>query len=72
MNKENIIVISLFIFLSLVGYGVGYFISSFLNTNQTIKDAVHFLLIFAIITTFYSILKIKVFKYFKIEEKNEN
>jgi|GEM_PF-3135036 archaellum component FlaF (FlaF/FlaG flagellin family) len=72
MNKATIIIISLFIILSLVGYGFGYLLSTLVNVNPKIKEAIQFLTTFFVLTTFYSITKIKLFRYFNIEEHNEN
>lgn len=72
MNKATVIIISLFIILSLIGYGFGYLLSTLVNVNPKIKEAIQFLTTFFVLTTFYSITKIKLFRYFNIEEHNEN
>lgn len=72
MNKATVIIIGLFIILSLVGYGFGYLLSTLVNVNPKIKEAIQFLTTFFVLTTFYSMSKIKLFKYFNIEENNEH
>lgn len=71
MSKATIIIIGLFISLSLLGYGLGYLLSTLVNVNPKIKEAIQFLTTFFVLTTFYSMTKIKIFKYFNIEEKHE-
>lgn len=71
MSKATIIIIGLFISLSLLGYGLGYLLSTLVNVNPKIKEAIQFLTTFFVLTTFYSMAKIKLFKYFNIEEKHE-
>jgi hypothetical protein len=71
MSKATIIIIGLFISLSLLGYGLGYVLSTLVNVNPKIKEAIQFLTTFFVLTTFYSIAKIKLFRYFNIEEKHE-
>ncbi|MEJ5168676.1 MAG: hypothetical protein WHU93_05885 [Arcobacteraceae bacterium] len=71
MSKATIIIIGLFISLSILGYGLGYLLSTLVNVNPKIKEAIQFLTTFFVLTTFYSMAKIKLFKYFNIEEKHE-
>lgn len=71
MSKATIIIIGLFIGLSLLGYGLGYLLSTLVNVNPKIKEAIQFLTTFFVLTTFYSMAKIKLFQYFNIEEKHE-
>lgn len=71
MSKATIIIIGLFISLSLLGYGLGYLLSTLVNVNPKIKEAIQFLTTFFVLTTFYSMAKIKLFRYFNIEEKHE-
>ncbi|MGE4456577.1 MAG: hypothetical protein AB7E13_06555 [Arcobacteraceae bacterium] len=71
MSKATIIIIGLFISLSILGYGLGYVLSTLVNVNPKIKEAIQFLTTFFVLTTFYSIAKIKLFRYFNIEEKHE-
>ncbi|MDY0320674.1 MAG: hypothetical protein RBR23_02960 [Arcobacteraceae bacterium] len=72
MSKATIIIIGLFISLSILGYGLGYLLSTLVNVNPKIKEAIQFLTTFFVLTTFYSMAKIKLFRYFNIEENNEN
>lgn len=71
MSKENIIVVSLFLVLALVGYFFGYLLAKIFGNNK-LDDVIHLLGTLFIITTFYSNLKLKLFKYFNIKEEDNN
>jgi hypothetical protein len=72
MSRANFYVILLFLFLAIVGYVFGYVLSSFFDKNETLQEVIHLLGALIVVTTFYSSLKIKLFKLLKIEEENDS
>jgi hypothetical protein len=72
MSRANFYVILLFLFLAIVGYVFGYVLSSFFDKNETLQEVIHLLGALIVVTTFYSSLKIKLFKLLNIEEENDS